>query len=225
MSPIGGPSPKGRKPEIPAAKQNPSTDAPLYVIRVCKRYKVETAISILYPVPRSEVERLVRQNVHQMGAHEFFEDLAYAVVIHGENLSRHSPETLKWICGMGPNPMDSNWMGQGSGGIAPEHLYKKFDMPPYVEGRTARQMMEAPKGAIFVWCNEHLDYPKKLAVYLGIWRGRMGSVNLRIVRPSWLQEPGNLAQCRKDCIILDHACTLTALQQEMFQHWEKNRDR
>lgn len=218
------------KPEISAAKPNPSTDARLYVIRVCKQYKVETAISILYPVPRSEVERLVRQNVHQMGAQEFFEDLSYAVVIHGESLSRHSPETLKWICGMGPNPMDSNWMGQPEFGVCQQPAFRdlyeqQWPMPPHVEGRTARQMMEAPKGAIFVWCNESLDYPKKLAVYLGIWQGRMGSVNLRIVRPSWLQEPGNLAQCRKDCIILDHACTLTALQQEMFHQWEKHRDR
>lgn len=112
------------KSEISAAKPKPSSDARLYLIRVCKEYKAETAISILYPVPRDEVERILRQTVHQLGAHEFFENLEYAVVIHGENVTKHSPEMFKWICGMGPNPMDSNWMGQG--GIQPEHLYKKW---------------------------------------------------------------------------------------------------
>ena len=34
-------------------------------------------------------------------------------------------------------------------------------------GFTSRQMENAPDGAVFVWCNGHLDYPKRLAEHLG----------------------------------------------------------
>lgn len=30
-------------------------------------------------------------------------------------------------------------------------------------GRTTRQMEAAPKGALFIWCNDSLDYPRDLA--------------------------------------------------------------
>ena len=33
-------------------------------------------------------------------------------------------------------------------------------------GVTTRQMMEAPQGAIYVWPNSHLDYPRRLARHL-----------------------------------------------------------
>lgn len=34
-------------------------------------------------------------------------------------------------------------------------------------GRTSKQMLEAPIGATFVWCNHHLEYPRLLATSLG----------------------------------------------------------
>ena len=34
-------------------------------------------------------------------------------------------------------------------------------------GRTTEQMEAAPKGAVFVWVNSYLSYPKHLAVSLG----------------------------------------------------------
>lgn len=34
-------------------------------------------------------------------------------------------------------------------------------------GATTQQMREAPQGATFVWCNNGLDYPRKLARFLG----------------------------------------------------------
>ena len=32
--------------------------------------------------------------------------------------------------------------------------------------RTAKQMIAAKKGALYVWCNSRLNYPKNLAAYL-----------------------------------------------------------
>lgn len=46
-------------------------------------------------------------------------------------------------------------------------------------GRTTRQMQEAPRNAIFVWCNNHTLYPQQLA-------RQLGRTDLRIVGPSWL---------------------------------------
>jgi hypothetical protein len=46
-------------------------------------------------------------------------------------------------------------------------------------GRTARAMADCPKGAVYVWYNHHLDYPKQLAKFLG-------REDLKIVSPSWL---------------------------------------
>ena len=34
-------------------------------------------------------------------------------------------------------------------------------------GRTTEQMKTAPKGAIYVWCNNRLHYPHALAHHLG----------------------------------------------------------
>lgn len=38
---------------------------------------------------------------------------------------------------------------------------------PRQTGITTQQMKEAPKGAIYVWVNDVLDYPKSLARHLG----------------------------------------------------------
>lgn len=46
-------------------------------------------------------------------------------------------------------------------------------------GRTTRAMQELPKGAVFVWVNQHLDYPKQLA-------RKLGRDDLQIVSPQWL---------------------------------------
>lgn len=34
-------------------------------------------------------------------------------------------------------------------------------------GRTTEQLRSAPKGAVFVWCNGGLAYPRKLARHMG----------------------------------------------------------
>ena len=48
-------------------------------------------------------------------------------------------------------------------------------------GRTTRAMQELPRDAVFVWVNQHLDYPKQLA-------RKLGREDLRIVSPQWLED-------------------------------------
>ena len=46
-------------------------------------------------------------------------------------------------------------------------------------GATTLAMRNAPKGAVYIWPNSHLDYPKTLAAHLG-------RTDLRIERPDFL---------------------------------------
>lgn len=67
-------------------------------------------------------------------------------------------------------------------------------------GRTTTQMRDAPHRAVFVWCNERLDYPRHLANHIG-------RDDLRIVSPVWLEE-----KCRGQIItglVIDHAAYLS----------------
>jgi hypothetical protein len=63
-------------------------------------------------------------------------------------------------------------------------------------GRTTKQMQEAPPGAIFVWCNGHLWYPRQLA-------RRLGREDLRIIGPHQIS-PALAGVC--PAVVLDHAC-------------------
>ena len=58
-------------------------------------------------------------------------------------------------------------------------------------GKTTEQIKNAPKNAVFVWCNSHLDYPKDLAIFLE-------RPDLKIVSPNY-----DLRGTRN--IIYDHA--------------------
>lgn len=62
-------------------------------------------------------------------------------------------------------------------------------------GTTTRQMLQAPVGAIYVWCNGGLGYPKSLARHLE-------RQDLRIVPSSWLM-PSCLAT--RGVVVVDHA--------------------
>jgi hypothetical protein len=63
-------------------------------------------------------------------------------------------------------------------------------------GRTTKQMQDAPQGAIFVWCNEHTDYPRRLAKHLG-------RADLRIAPKSSMER--DLLSGFNKPIIQDHA--------------------
>lgn len=78
-----------------------------------------------------------------------------------------------------------------------------FDRPELRgTGRTTKQMKAAPQGAVFVWCNNHLDYPRRLAEKLG--RG-----DLQIVGPMWLEYAGHWLGSTFTDIIVDHAAQLS----------------
>ena len=63
-------------------------------------------------------------------------------------------------------------------------------------GRTTAQMLAAPAGAVYVWCNGHIGYPHALAKELK-------RSDLRIVSPTDV-ERGYLKGLRKP-VVVDHA--------------------
>lgn len=70
-------------------------------------------------------------------------------------------------------------------------------------GMTTAQMVLAPIGSVFVWCNENLDYPCRLAVYVN-------RSDLSIVSPVWLLLMSRHGRIPRQCIIVvDHALSLT----------------
>ncbi len=75
-------------------------------------------------------------------------------------------------------------------------------------GTTMQQMLDAPVGALFVWCNSMLYYPKSLAASLA-------RNDLIIVAPSWLN--GRMFGEIAVAVIVDHAAMLT-LEQRDFVH-------
>lgn len=63
-------------------------------------------------------------------------------------------------------------------------------------GSTSRQMIAAPKDAVFVWLNADLRYPTKLAQALG-------RQDLKIVSPDWLTQQ-RWRGLRLSAIIMDY---------------------
>jgi hypothetical protein len=70
-------------------------------------------------------------------------------------------------------------------------------------GRTAQQMLDAPNGAVFVWCNSRVHYAHALANKVG--RGDL------LIRPlSWLT-PSNVMACQSSpAVVVDHAAPWSA---------------
>lgn len=67
------------------------------------------------------------------------------------------------------------------------------------QGRTQSQMMDAPRGAIYVWVNGALGYPIDLARSLD-------RTDLEIVSPAWITHSRLAGINRVVCV--DHACCL-----------------
>jgi len=61
-------------------------------------------------------------------------------------------------------------------------------------GRTSAAMKAAPQGAIFVWCNSQLDYPRSLAKFLG-------RPDLTIIAPPELEAK---TRGRRVPVVFDH---------------------
>lgn len=84
------------------------------------------------------------------------------------------------------------------------------------DGTTSKQMQEAPKGAIFIWVNAHLWYPKQLAQ-------RLGRTDLKIIAPNQF---GSEAQGRNCFVEIDHACVLPQAHYGwMFQNNKRWREK
>jgi len=64
-------------------------------------------------------------------------------------------------------------------------------------GFTKRQMEEAPKDAVYVWCNHCLDYPKHLARFIK-------REDLKIVPPDWITNERWQGQTLTG-LVVDHA--------------------
>jgi hypothetical protein len=64
-------------------------------------------------------------------------------------------------------------------------------------GRTTRRILDAPKGAMFVWCDHHLHYPTGLTMFLG-------RTDITVVSPAILSDRSR-ALLRRQPVILDHA--------------------
>ena len=73
----------------------------------------------------------------------------------------------------------------------------KTDVPDRRTGKTTQQMLSAPTGAIFIWCNANLCYPNQLAEQLG-------RDDLNIVPPRFLESSGMYGH-RKPIVVDHHA--------------------
>ena len=76
-------------------------------------------------------------------------------------------------------------------------------------GRTTRQMKSAPIGSVFVWCNDHIDWPKKLA-------SSIQRSDLKIHRLSVLDHGAEtLRGFEFSGFVIDHAAVLSDKQSEV----------
>jgi hypothetical protein len=77
-------------------------------------------------------------------------------------------------------------------------------------GRTTQQMLDAPVGAVFVWCNSAVLYPKILAH--GLQRDDL------VVRPlSWLERRNVMGRTFPG-VVVDHAAHYSAEAQEALRY-------
>jgi len=80
-------------------------------------------------------------------------------------------------------------------------------------GRTRRQMEDAPKNAVFVWCNDDRRYATDLA-------RSIKREDLMIVSPRALEDPSRFYGMTFSAIILDHAAKLSDRARETVRNLE-----
>jgi hypothetical protein len=82
-------------------------------------------------------------------------------------------------------------------------------------GRTSKQMLEAPRGAMFVWCNSSTWYPRDLARSLG-------RTDLQICGPDMLNASSlHSLRSRGGKLVLDHACDVTSSPRWDVYYWAR----
>lgn len=72
-------------------------------------------------------------------------------------------------------------------------------------GLTSQQIQSAPSGAVFIWCNGRLLYPRSLAKHLG-------RADLQVVGPDWTGF-GRMQGCAFP-IVVDHAANFSMEQRD-----------
>lgn len=77
------------------------------------------------------------------------------------------------------------------------------------QGKTAQQMLNAPHGAVYVWVNDSLSYPKALA-------RRLGRDDLDIKTLTWLDDDNHFMGREYSGVVLDHAAVPTGKQMDNF---------
>ena len=65
------------------------------------------------------------------------------------------------------------------------------------DGKTTKQMLDMKPHGLFVWCDNRLDYPQRLAIQLG-------RKDIRIVSPDFVMGNGWMGICYPE-VIIDHA--------------------
>jgi hypothetical protein len=76
-------------------------------------------------------------------------------------------------------------------------------------GITTKQMQNAPKGAVYVWCNSVLGYPRDLAK-------KIERTDLEIVSPHWLTDQRWRGRSLTG-LELDHTCRLDEREYQSFE--------
>lgn len=71
-------------------------------------------------------------------------------------------------------------------------------------GRTRAQMLVAPNNAVFIWCSDHVDYPKALA-------HKLLRADLKVVPLSWLDWPPGDKNITG--VVVDHWTYMSPLRQ------------
>lgn len=80
---------------------------------------------------------------------------------------------------------------------AADRVRKSVELSGRGCGKTRQQLLDAPKGAVYVWPDGNTSYPTELAK-------KLGREDLRIVSPMWLTS-GAWRGRRFSAIITDHA--------------------
>lgn len=79
-------------------------------------------------------------------------------------------------------------------------------------GRSTQQMIDAPRGAIYIWPNAIAYYPNKLAQHLR-------RTDLVIVSPSILDGNAIRLSGQRAEVVVDHAAVLTEDQEHALKNW------
>lgn len=127
------------------------------------------------------------------------EDGGRYALLNGQALLKH-PETGGWLEAVIYNDVDpasARYLQQYV--TTPARWAEKFREVEAADrgvGRTTQQMRDARVGAVFIWCNDDLEYPRALAA-------RLNRRDLQIIGP--LRGIETLYGRRRASVVVDHA--------------------